>query len=156
VHRACLALLDPTDFAGFLQVLTHDVAMILGVETIRLGLEAPAAAPGQPLGPAGPLRGVVVALPAGGASAYATGGRGVGARKVTLRRTDPAPETFYGDAAGAIRSEAALLLDLGAGNLAGVLVFGAADAHRFHPDQGVDLLAFFAGVFERALRRWLA
>ena len=52
VHRACLALLDPTDFAGFLRVMTRDVAMILGVEVIRLGLEAPTAEPGQPLGPA--------------------------------------------------------------------------------------------------------
>ena len=45
VHRACLAVLDPEDFASFLRVLTHDVAMILGVEVIRLGLEAPAAPP---------------------------------------------------------------------------------------------------------------
>ena len=59
VHRACLALLEPADFAGFLQVLTRDVAPILGVEVIRLGLEAPAAAPGAGLGPDGavPRRG---------------------------------------------------------------------------------------------------
>jgi hypothetical protein len=156
VHRACLALLDPADFAGFLRVLTRDVAMILGVETIRLGLEAPAAEPGQGLGPAGPLRKAVVALPAGGAEAYVTRGRGLGARKVTLRRVDPAPADLYGADAGAIRSEALLRLDLGEGNLGGLLAFGAVDPHRFHPDQGVDLLTFFAGVFERALRRWLA
>ncbi len=156
VHRACLALLEPTDFAAFLQVLTRDVAMILGVEMIRLGLEAPAAAPGQPLGPAGPSCGVIVALPAGGADAYVTGGRGLGPRKVTLRRLDPAPADLYGDAAGSIRSEAALRLDLGEGSLRGVLVFGAVDGHRFHPDQGVDLLMFFAGVFERYLLRWLS
>ena len=41
VHRACLALLEPADFAGFLRALTRDVAPILGVEVIRLGLEAP-------------------------------------------------------------------------------------------------------------------
>jgi uncharacterized protein YigA (DUF484 family) len=156
VHRACLAVLEPTDFADFLKVLTRDVAMILGVEVIRLGLEAPAAAPGQPLGPAGPLRSVVVALPAGGVDAYVTLGRPVGARKVTLRRLDAAPVDLYGDDAGAIRSEAALRLDLGAGNLSGVLAFGSTDPARFHPDQGVDLLTFFGGVFERSLRRWLA
>jgi uncharacterized protein YigA (DUF484 family) len=156
VHRACLALLEPADFAGFLRVLTRDVAMILGVEVIRLGLEAPAAEPGQALGPSGPLRHVVVALPAGGVEAYVTQGRGLGGRRVTLRRLDPAPDTLYRDEAGSIRSEAALRLDLGEGNLGGVLVFGAIDAHRFHPDQGVDLLTFFGGVFERALRRWLA
>ncbi len=156
VHRACLAVLEPEDFASFLRVLTHDVAMILGVEVIRLGLEAPAAAPGSSLGPHGPLRDVVVALPEGGADAYARQGRGLAARKVTLRKVGSGAETLFGAEAGNIRSEALIRLDLGAGNLGGLLAFGAADGHRFHPDQGTDLLTFFAGVFERALRRWLA
>ena len=43
VHRACLALLEPADFADFLRVLTREVAPILGVEVIRLGLEGEAA-----------------------------------------------------------------------------------------------------------------
>lgn len=156
VHRACLALLDPGDFAGFLQVLTRDVAMTLGVEVIRLGLEAPTVAPGSPLGPEGPLRDVVVALPRGGADAYARQGRGLGARKVTLRHTRPEDTTLYGARAGDVRSEALLRLDLGTSNLGGLLALGAADGHRFHPDQGTDLLAFLAGVFERVMRRWLA
>ncbi len=156
VHRACLAVLDPSDFTGFLQVLTHDVAMILGVEVIRLGLEAPAAEPGSSLGPKGPLHHAVVALPEGGADAYIRQGRGLAARKVTLRKSGPASATIFGEDTARIRSEALLRLDLGAGNLGGLLAFGAADAHRFHPDQGTDLLTFFAGVFERAMRRWLA
>lgn len=156
VHRACLALLEPQDFAGFLQVMTRDLSMILGVEVIRLGLEAPAAEPGQGLGPAGPLRHVVVALSAGGVDAYVTRGRALVARRVTLRRMDPAPANLYGDEARGIRSEALLRLDLGAGNLAGLLAFGTTDGHRFHPDQATDLLSFLAGVFERSLRRWLA
>lgn len=156
VHRACLALLDPVDFAGFLRVLTRETPGTLGVEIIRLGLEAPAAEPGQPLGPPGPLRRVVVALPAGGAADYARLGRGLGARKVTLRQVDPAPETLYGADAGGIRSEALMRIDLGEGNLEGLLAFGSTDPNRFHPDQGADLLTFFAGVFERCLRRWLA
>ncbi len=156
VHRACLALLDPSEFSGFLRVLTHDVAMILGVEVIRLGLEAPAAIPGSGLGPEGELRDVVVALPRGGADGYARQGRGLGARRVTLRQSRPEDATLYGARAGEVRSEALLRLDLGAGNLGGLLVLGAADAHRFHPDQGTDLLAFLGGVFERAMRRWLS
>ncbi len=156
VHRACLALLEPADFPGFLKVLTRDVAPILGVEVIRLGLEAPAAEPGASLGPAGPFHDVVVALPAGGADAYVTQGRGLGARRVTLRQLVKASPDLYGAEAAEIRSEALLRLDLGDGNLGGLLAFGAADAHRFHPDQGTDLLAFFGGVFERSLRRWLA
>jgi uncharacterized protein len=155
VHRACLALLEPVDFAGFLEVMTRDVAGILGVEVIRLGLEAPAAEPGASLGPAGPWRDVVIALPAGGADGYITQGRGLGARRVTLRRLAEASPDLYGAAAREIRSEALLRLDLGEGRLAGLLAFGAVDGQRFHPDQGTDLLTFFGGVFERSLRRWL-
>ena len=132
------------------------MAPILGVEVIRLGLEAPAAAPGASLGPAGPLSDVVVALPAGGADAYVTQGRGLGARRVTLRQLEAGlarplrrrarPDPLRGAAPARSR----------AGQLGGLLAFGATDGQRFHPDQGIDLLAFFAGVFERCLRRWLA
>ncbi len=156
VHRAVLAILEAQDFSGFLRVLTHDVAMILGVEVIRLGIEAPAAPAGRPLGPEGPLASVVVALPEGGAEAYARQGRGLGARKVTLRQIAAAPGDIFGEQAGRVRSEAVLRLDLGPDSHGGILAFGAEDAMRFHPDQGVDLLNFFAGVFERVLRRWLA
>jgi uncharacterized protein YigA (DUF484 family) len=153
VHRACLALLEPVDFAGFLRALTRDVAPILAVEVIRLGLEAPGAEPGAGLGPEGPFRDVIIALPEGGADAYVTQGRGLGARRVTLRQLVKASPDLYGRAAPEIRSEALLRLDLGPA--CGLLVFGATDGHRFHPDQGTDLLAFFAGVVERSLHRWL-
>ena len=55
-----------------------------------------------------------------------------------------------------IRSEACLKLDFGKGRLPGLLVMGAEDPHQFSPQQGTDLLMFFAGVFERAMRRWLS
>jgi uncharacterized protein YigA (DUF484 family) len=156
VHRACLALLEPTDFRGFLEAMTRDVAPILSVEVIRLALEAPAAAPGAGLGPAGPFQDVVVALPAGGVEAYVTQGRGLGARRVTLRQLAVASPDVYGEAALEIRSEALVRLDLGDGKRSGLLAFGATDGLRFHPDQGTDLLAFLGGVFERSLRRFLA
>lgn len=155
VHRACLLLLDAGDFKTFLQVLSHDVAMTLAVDVIRLGLEAPAASPERGSGHGGGREEVVVAMPQGGIDAYIRQGRGLGPRKVTLRRLDAAPEAMFGAAAERIRSEAVLRLDLGAGNPDGMLVFGATDPNRFHPDQGADLLTFFAGVFERVMRRWL-
>lgn len=154
VHRACLALLEAEDFAAFLAVLDREVPHILGVDLVRIGLEAPAAVPGTGLGP-GALAPVVVALPEGGAQTYATAGRGGAPRKVVLRGLARASATVYGERAGAIRSEAAILLDLGPRTLPGVLALGAVEAERFDPEMGTDLLAFLAGVFERALRRWL-
>ena len=150
VHRACLALLEPVDFAGFLRVLTREVAPILAVEVIRLGVEGEAAA----RAPEGPFRDVVVALPAGEVDAYVTQGRGLGARRVTLRQLADAPADLYGAEARELRSEALVRLDLG--DSPGLLAFGATDPARFHPDQGTDLLAFFGGVVERSLRRFLA
>jgi uncharacterized protein YigA (DUF484 family) len=32
---------------------------------------------------------------------------------------------------------------------------GSEDPHQFRPSHGTDLLTFFAGVFERQMRRWL-
>ena len=48
------------------------------------------------------------------------------------------------------------MLDLGPGRLPGMLALGAEDPHLFAPSQGTDLLTFFAGTVERAIRRWLA
>jgi len=78
------------------------------------------------------------------------------ARTVTLRQLSEGDARIYGEAAAWVRSEACLLLDFGEGRLPGMLVMGAEDPHQFTPQQGTDLLAFFGGVFERAMRRWLS
>ncbi len=46
-------------------------------------------------------------------------------------------------------------LDLGPGRLPGMLVFASEDPNQFKSTHGTDLLAFFAGAFERTMRRWL-
>ena len=77
-------------------------------------------------------------------------------RKVTLRKVQNLSEMIYGKNAEWIRSEACLKLDFGDGRLPGLLVMGAEDPHMFGPQQGTDLLTFFAGVFERSMRHWLS
>ena len=77
-------------------------------------------------------------------------------RQVTLRQLQQASGTVYGPAADWIRSEACLKLDFGKGRLPGMLVMGSEDPHHFAPNQGTDLLSFFAGVFERTMRHWLS
>ncbi|MFQ5623567.1 MAG: DUF484 family protein [Paracoccaceae bacterium] len=156
VHRAALAIMEPPDFEGFLAALAHDVANILSIDVIRLGLESSAATAGQPLGPKGKLHELVFALPRHGVDAYVRDNRNVQPRQITLRQCAPDQASIFGKSSTWIQSEALMKLDLGPGRLPGLLAFGSEDPHRFHQDQGTDLLTFFAGAFERMMRRWLA
>ena len=153
VHRAILRMLDPVEFELFLKGLAGEVAEILRVDAVKLVLESvqddkdPAV---QRLGDV-----LTVAKP-GFVDAYLSEGRNATPRQVTLRQIQQGSADIYGEAADWIRSEACLKLDFGAGRLPGMLAMGAEDPHQFSPQQGTDLLAFFAGVFERAMRRWLS
>lgn len=153
VHRAILQLLEPLSFEEFLHRLGTEVAQTLRVDAVRLVLESPHAEEDPSLEHFG---GVLHIVEPGFTEAYVLAGRRVPARPVTLRQVLPETGDVYGEAASWVRSEALLRLDLGAGRLPGLLVLGAEDPHHFKPSQGTDLLAFFAGTFERVMRRWLA
>ncbi len=151
IHRAVLRLLEATDFPAFLDDL-GEVAEILRVDTLRLVLETEHPEEAEALAR---VADVLVTVARGRTDAYITGGRNLPARPVTLRQVQPDTDEIYGENADWIHSEALLRLDLGAGRLPGMLALGSEDPHQFKPTQGTDLLGFFGGVFERAMRRWL-
>jgi hypothetical protein len=153
IHRAILRLLDPINFEEFLRNLGGDVAQTLRVDSVRLVLESPHAEEDPGLDSMG---GILQIVDPGFIEEYVAAGRRLPARAVTLRQVMPEATGIYGEQASWIRSEALMRLDLGAGRLPGMLAFGAEDPHHFRPSQGTDLLAFFSGVFERVMRRWLA
>ena len=153
VHRAILRMLDQMEFEAFLRDLNGAVSEILRVDATKLVLEtvqADSETTVKRLGEA-----LSVAEP-GFIDNYLSNGRGGQVRKVTLRQVQNSSEMIYGENAEWIHSEACLKLDFGDGRLPGLLVMGAEDPHMFGPQQGTDLLAFFTGVFERAMRRWLS
>ena len=152
VHRAILRMLDPTEFEQFLKDLGGEVATILRVDAIKLVLES-AQNDSDPV--VERLGDVLSVAPEGFIDDYLTHGRGGQVRQVTLRQVQDSLPATYGEGREWIRSEACLKLDFGEGRLPGMLVMGAEDPHMFGPQQGTDLLSFFAGVFERAMRRWL-
>lgn len=153
VHRAVLRMMDATKFEDFLLDLAGDVADTLRVDAMRLVLETEVSGDD----PAVRRMGAVLSMAEPGFSdRYITRGRDVSVRQVTLRQVQSQDELVYGDKADYMRSEACLKLDLGTGRLPGMLVMGSEDPHLFTPQQGTDLLTFFAGVFERTMRRWLA
>ena len=153
VHRAILRMLDQMEFEAFLRDLNGAVSEILRVDVTKLVLEtvqADSETTVKRLGEA-----LSVAEP-GFIDDYLSNGRGGQVRKVTLRQVQNSSEMIYGENAEWIHSEACLKLDFGDGRLPGLLVMGAEDPHMFGPQQGTNLLAFFTGVFERAMRRWLS
>lgn len=144
VHRAILRMLDPADFGSFLSNLDDEVAAILRVDQVRLVLEV-AANHEFDLGPEN--QALLLAQPRF-IQSYLRG-----APDVTLRPVQDL--RVYGDGSG-LGSEACMLLDLGPGMMPAMLLIGAKDPQHYTPSHGTDLLKFFAGVFERSLRRWLA
>ncbi len=153
VHRAILRMLDPMEFEAFLRDLNGAVSEILRVDATKLVLETVQSDSESTVKRLGEV--LSVAEP-GFIDDYLSNGRGCQVRKVTLRQVQNSSEMIYGENAEWIRSEACLKLDFGDGRLPGLLVMGAEDPHMFGPQQGTDLLAFFTGVFERAMRRWLS
>lgn len=153
IHRAILRMLEAKDFADFMQLLSGEVTDILRVDSVRLVLETTQGAKDAALAKLGEA--LVVAGP-GFVQEYMRGVHGRPARAVVLRRMHPDGAAVFGPAAEWIRSEALMRLDMGEGRLPGMLVLGAEDPAQFKPSQGTDLLAFFAGAFERVMRRWLA
>ncbi|SHI58988.1 DUF484 family protein [Wenxinia saemankumensis] len=155
IHRAILKLLEPAQFEVFLRDLGTEVAQILRVDELRLVLEAEE---GDGTAALARLGDVLSLQPAGFIADYVNHGRAIPLRQVTLRQIGPdaVAQSPLWSGRTAIRSEVCLLLDFGPDTAAGLLVMGSEDPHLFSPQQGTDLLGFFAGVFERAMRRWLA
>lgn len=155
IHRAIVMLMDQPDFTTFLKALCTDVAGLLRVDRMRLVLESTEAS-----NVAAPhvqkLEDVLTVVAPGFVETYVSGGRDLPQRQVTLRQVSSASDLVFGADASWIKSEALMTLDLGEGRLPGLLVMGAEDPHQFRPSQGADLLIFFASVFERQMKLWLA
>lgn len=152
VHRAILSLLDAEDFKTFLEILPGEIAQTLRVDALRLVLESTEDGHDPALAA---VEQTLVIVPEGFCDGYIARAGGNSARQITLRGCAEGEADIFGATDCAIRSEACMRLDLGEGRLPGMIVLGAEDPHLFSPQHGTDLLAFFTGVFERLMRRWL-
>ncbi|MCH8467301.1 MAG: DUF484 family protein [Roseinatronobacter sp.] len=153
IHRAILRMLDPDKFEEFLRNLGGDVAQILNVDAVKLVLESSDAGSDPALAR---ISDVLCVMRPGFSETYMSSERGPTSRQVVLRQSIPQTDVLYGARMADLRSEACMRLDLGAGRMGGMLVMASENPHMFKPGQGTDLLALFAGIFERAMRRWLA
>lgn len=149
IHRAVLSLLEPQDFAGFVEALGSEVAPLLRVDTFRLLMESQDVAEPD-------LTGTLVMLPEGMVDELRQAGRRIPrGDDIILRKAASETLALHGPASAPIRSEAILPLDLGAGRYPAALLMGSADPARFSPAQGTDLLRFFTQAFRLVLLGWL-
>lgn len=153
IHRAVLSVLEPVDFTAFMRNLGGEVADLLHVDAVRLVLESHEAEPDPVLAQ---LDEVLKVVDFGGIDRMTGSPINMPARKVTLQSASPETAILYGAAAPHIGSEALLKLDFGEARLPGLLALGSEDPEHFRPNQGTDLLTFFAGVVERSILRWIA
>ncbi len=150
IHRAVVSLLEPVDFAGFLENLESGVAPLLRVESLHLLMETGAEEVVPEL--EGPLR----MVPEGTIARLLAGGRrSLRGEEIVLRRAIPDTRPYHGTPRAPIKSEALLPLDLGPGRWPALLLLGSTEGARFQPADGTDLLRFLSQVFRLVLIGWL-
>lgn len=144
IHQAALALLAAPGFPQLLEAVTTDLAVHLEVDAVALCVEAVEGAPNRV-----PMGGISILKPG-------TVDHLLGEGRVSLLRPYIAgSRALFGPAAGLVRSDALLRLDLGSHAPHGILAFGSRNEGRFQPGQGTDLLIFLAGILALAIRSWL-
>jgi len=144
VHKAVLAVLTAASFEQLLQTVTTDLAVLLDVDVVTIGVEN-AAVPSGRLSVHG-----IRLLKAGAIDAL------LGAERTVLLHTDaPGDPALFGAAASLVRSQALLRLGFGRGAPLGLLCVGTRQPGRFHPGLGTETLAFLARVIAIAIAQWL-
>lgn len=146
VHRAVIGLLESADLADLVHGLQTDIAPLLRIETLRLMVEAGPDRPDLPEDVAVIPEGTITHL-------VQAGRRAPRGDDIVLRLAPSITRPIHGRA---VVSEALMPLDLGAGRPRAALLMGSAEAARFMPQQGTDLLRFFAQVFRLVLLSRLA
>ena len=156
-HAAVLAMLSAADLEHLLRVINDDLPLLLDVDVVTLGIEAPGspesglqAVPGKALGALlAPAE--VQKLPQGGVDGILGAEENVRLLKDIGDGTEVGG-TLFGAAAGLARSAALARLRPGREVPAGLVALGSRGS-AFRPGQGTELIGFLARVLESCLHR---
>lgn len=144
VHAAVLAIISATSFEQLLQVVTTDLAAMLDVDVVTIGVESPAGNHVRM-----PLSGIQLLRP-GTVDAL------LGPDRDVLLRADVEGDPgLFGSGAGLVRSAAFLRINVAEHAPMGLLCIGTRKPEKFHPGQGTELLGFLARALETTLGAWL-
>ena len=136
--------MSAASFEQLLQIATTDLAVLLDVDVVTIGVENAAAPPGR-LG----LHGIHL-LGSGSIDAL------LGAERIALLHADTQGDpALFGGAAGLVRSQALLRLGFGCGAPAGLLCIGTRQKRAIPSGLGTELLIFLARVIGITISQWL-
>lgn len=144
IHKSVLALLEAKSFEHFIERVTTDLAVIMDLDLVTLGVEST-----EDGCPTHPMPGIYC-LPKGKI------GDVFGPQGMTLLRAEAvADPEIFGAGAGLVHSEALLRLDIGGKAPDALLALGSRREGAFDEGQGTELLSFLARVLEICFRGWL-
>ena len=144
VHKAILALLAARSFEHFIETLATDLAVILDLDVVTIGVERN----GQDAERARTAG--VYSLEPG------TVDRLIGpGQNIELRARVAGDEAIFGPGAGLVASDALLRLSISSTTPTALLALGSRQPNQFHRGQGTELLNFLARVVESCIRGWL-
>jgi uncharacterized protein YigA (DUF484 family) len=144
VHKAVLAMLRAPSFEHLLQTVTTDLAVVLDVDIVTLGVESSASR--------------TTRLPLHGIHLLASGtvDRLLGPNRDALLCTDiQGDAALFGGAAGLVRSQALLRLSFSRTAPVGLMCIGTRTPDTFQPGLGTELLTFLARTLEITIAQWL-
>lgn len=144
IHRSVVALLEARSFEHFIETATTDLAVILDVDVITIGVEQDWQDRTKV-----PVRGVSRLAPGFVDELLGPGG------KLLLRDDIHGDAEVFGAGAGLVRSEALIRLSISPDTPKALLAFGSRQPDHFHAGQGTELLSFLGRVVECSIRAWL-
>jgi uncharacterized protein YigA (DUF484 family) len=144
VHKAVLGMLRAPSFEHLLQTVTTDLAVLIDVDVVTLGVESSASRTTRL-----PLHGIHL-LPSG------TVEKLLGPNRDALLCTDiQGDPALFGGAAGLVRSQALLRLSFSRSAPVGLMCIGTRVPDTFQPGHGTELLTFLARTLEITIAQWL-
>ncbi len=144
VHKAVVTILAASSFEQLLQIATTDLAVLLDVDVVTIGVES-AAMPTSRL----PVHGIHLLQT--GTVEHLLGAD----RTAALSADIHGDVALFGGGAGLVRSQALLRLSFGRGSPVGLLCIGARKPGRFHAGLGTELLTFLARALGITIGQWL-
>jgi uncharacterized protein YigA (DUF484 family) len=142
VHAAILRLVEANNLDDLVEIVGGELALMLDVDIITLGLESTInldIANNNGIHP----------LPPGLIAHY------LGEKDAILQANIDGDPALFGPAARLVKSQAMLRLNIAEGIPDGLLAFGSRDPLLFSDAQGTELIGFLGDVIERLLRRFL-